>query len=131
MMIKQRLSEMFNLEWIQKFAKENIRDSEWLEEDYEEKRKILVIETLVPGGHGAYIPGMVLELFGQAEGYDLENPYNWEKNETIHEALMFLENEINNCLDELLPPKGKYYVGYHEFDGSYCLFYKECEVVEK
>ena len=89
----------------------------------------MVIETLVPGGHGAYIPGMVLELFGQAEGYDLENPYNWEKNETIHEALMFLENEINDCLDELLPPKGKYYVGYHEFDGSYCLFYEECEEV--
>jgi len=67
---------------------------------------------------------MVLELFGQAEGYDLENPYNWEKNETIHEALMFLENEINDCLDELLPSEGRYYVGYHEFDGSYCLFYE-------
>jgi hypothetical protein len=59
----------------------------------------------------------------------LENPYNWEKNETIHEALMFLENEINDCLDELLPSEGRYYVGYHEFDGSYCLFYEECEKV--
>jgi hypothetical protein len=66
-------------------------------------------------------------MFEQAEGYDLENPYNWEKNATIHDALMFLENEVNNCLNELLPSKGRYYVGYHEFDGSYCLFYEEVD----
>ena len=125
--MKQKLSKMFDLEWIQKFAEKNIDHTDWIEEDYGETRKVLVIETLVHGGYGAYIPGMVLELFGQAEGYDLENPYNWEKNETIHDALMFLEDEINDCLNELLPSKGRYYVGYHESDGTYCLFYEEVE----
>ena len=123
--MKQKLSEIFDLECIQKLAKKNINHTDWIEESCGETRKILVMETLVHGGHGAYIPGMVLELFGQAEGYDLENPYNYELNETIHEALMFLENQINDCLNELLPSEGRYYVGYHECDGSYCLFYEE------
>ena len=125
--MKQKLSKMFDLEWIQKFAEQNINHTDWTEEDYGETRKVLVMETLVHGGHGAYIPGMVLEMFGQAEGYDLEDPYNYDKNETIHDALMFLENEINDCLNELLPSKGRYYVGYHESDGSYCLFYEEVD----
>jgi hypothetical protein len=126
--MKQKLSEMFDLEWIQKFAEKNIANTDWIEEyDNGETRKLLVIETLFHGGNGAYIPGMVLELFEQADGYDLENPYNWEKNETIHDALMFLENEVNNCLNELLPSNGRYYVGYHEFDGFYCLFYEEVD----
>jgi len=125
--MKERIKEIFNLEWIRSFAEANINGSEWIEEEYGEKRRILVIETLVSGAHGAYIPGIVLELFGQAEGYDLEDPYNYDKNETIHEALMFLENEVNDCLNELLPSSGRYYVGYHEFDGSYCLFYEEEE----
>ena len=125
--MKQKLSEIFDLECIQKLAKKNINHTDWIEESCGETRKILVIETLVHGGHGAYIPGMVLELFDQAEGYDLENPYNYELNETIHEALMFLENQINDCLNELLPSEGRYYVGYHEGDGSYCLFYEEVE----
>ena len=125
--MEEKIKKMFDLEWIRKFAAENIRGSEWIEEDDEETRKILVIETLVHGAHGAYIPGMVLEMFGQAEGYDLEDPYNHEKNATIHEDLMFLENEVNDCLNELLPSEGYYYVGYHEYDGSYCLFYEEYE----
>ena len=72
---------------------------------------------------------MILELFGQAEGFDLENPYNHDKNETIYDALEYLENEVNQCLNELLPSKGTYYIGYHEADGSYCLFYEEYERV--
>lgn len=128
--IEERIKEVFNLEWIRDFVAENIRDGEWIEEEYGEKRKVLVIETLVNGAHGAYIPGMVLELFGQAEGYDLENPYNHEKNESIHEDLMYWENKINDCLNELLPSEGRYYVGYHESDGSYCLFYEEYEEEE-
>ncbi len=125
--MKQKLSEIFDLECIQKLAEKNIDHTDWIEESCGETRKILVIETLVHGGHGAYIPGMVLELFDQAEGYDLENPYNYELNETIHDELMFLENQINDCLNELLPSKGRYFVGYHECDGSYCLFYEEVE----
>jgi hypothetical protein len=123
--MKERIKEVFNLEWIREFAEKNIDYTEWIEEECGEKRKILLIETLVSGGYGAYIPGLVLEMFGQAEEYDLENPYNYDKNETIHDALMFLENEISDCLNELLPSKGRYYVGYHEYDGSYCLFYEE------
>lgn len=125
--MKKRIKELFDLEWIKTFAEKNIRDSEWVEEDDEEKRRILVIETLFHGGHGAYIPGMVLELFGKAEGYDLEDPYNYDKNATIHEELMFWENRINDCLNELLPSEGRYYIGYHEHDGSYCLFYEDYE----
>ena len=128
---KERIKEVFDLEWIKKFVEKNIDYTEWIEEEYGETRKILLIETLVNGAHGAYIPGLVLEMFSQAEGYDLKNPYNYEKNETIHDALMFLENEINDCMNELLPSKGYYYVGYHEHDGSYCLFYEEYEEEEE
>ena len=125
--MEQKLKEILNLEWIKNFAETNISRAEWTEEECGEKHRILVIETLVHGACGAYIPGMVLELFDQAEGYDLENPYNYNKNETIHDALMVLENEVNKCLNELLPAKGTYYVGYNEADGSYCLFYTEYE----
>lgn len=126
-MLKERITEIFDLERIRSFAETHIDQTEWIEEDCGEKRKILVIATLIDGGHGAYIPGMVLELFGASDGYDLEDPYNYEKNETIYDALMSLETEVNDCLNKLLPSKGRYYVGYHEADGSYCLFYEECE----
>jgi hypothetical protein len=125
--MEERIKEIFNLEWIKEFAEKNIESTEWIEEDGEETRRILVIDTLFDGGHGSYIPGMVLELFGQADGYDLEDPYNLEKNETIYDALACLEDEVNDCLNRLLPSKGYYYVGYHEADGSYCLFYEEYE----
>ena len=125
--MKERIKEIFNLEWIKNFAEANIDLTEWIEEEHGKKRKILEVATLFPGANGAYIPGMVLELFGQAEGYDLEDPYNFAKNETIHDALMVLENEVNKWLNELLPSKGWYYMGYHEADGSYCLFYEEYE----
>ena len=129
--MEEKLREIFDLDWIRKFAERNISDSEWIEEGCGEKRRILVIETLVHGGHGAYIPGLVLDMFGQAEGYDLEDPYNYDANETIHEALMFLEDNVNDCLNELLPSTGRYYMGYHEYDGSYCLFYEEYEEEEE
>jgi hypothetical protein len=126
-MIRNRIKEIFDLNRIREYAEQNIQHTEWIEEEYGETRKILLIATLVEGSYGAYIPGMVLELFGQAEGYNLEDPYDFEKNETIYDALMFLENEVNECLNQLLPAKGWYYMGYHEADGSYCLFYEECE----
>jgi len=125
--MKEKIKEIFDLERIREYAEANINLTEWVEEECGEKRKILLIATLVEGGHGSYIPGMVLELFGQAEGYDLEDPYNYEKNETIHDALISLEIEVNECLNQLMPSKGWYYMGYHEADGSYCLFYEECE----
>ena len=124
-MVKERIKEIFDLKQIQEYVKKNIDQVEWIEEDGE-KRRVLLIDTLFDGGVGTYIPGWVLELFGQAEGYDLENPYNPE-NETIYDALEYLENEVNQRLNELLPSKGVYYIGYHEFDGSYCLFYEEYE----
>ena len=126
-MLKERIEEIFDLKRIQSFVEANIDQTEWVEVMPGEKRRILVIETLVDGGYGAYIPGMVLELFDKAKGYDLEDPYNLEKNEWIYDALECLENEINTCLEELLPAKGTYYMGYHEADGSYCLFYEEGE----
>jgi hypothetical protein len=119
--MEQKLRELFDLEWIKHVAEKNIHDSAWIEDGY----RILVIETLVDGAHGAYIPGMVLEMFGQADGYDLEDPYN-EQNDTIHDTLMCLENEINFYLNQLLPsPRGTFFVGHHPDDGSYCLFYEE------
>lgn len=128
--MEQRLREIFNLDWIQEYVKANIDHTEWIEEEDGEKRKILLITTLVSSGHGAYIPGIVLDLFGRAEGYDLKDPYNLEANETIYDALMFLEDEVNECLNKLIPSKGWYYIGYHEADGSYCLFYMETEKEE-
>ena len=130
-MVKEKIEEIFDLKRIREYAEVNINLTEWIEEECGEKRKILLIATLVEGGYGAYIPGMVLELFGRAEGYDLENPYNFEKNETIHDALISLEIEVNECLNQLLPSKGWYYMGYHEADGSYCLFYEEYEEEEE
>ena len=121
--MKERIKEIFNLKWIQEYVEKNIDQVEWIEEDGE-KRRTLVIDTLFDGGLGAYIPGWVLELFGEADGYNVEDPYNPE-NETIYDALECLENEVNRCLEELLPAKGVYYIGYHEADGSYCLFYAE------
>jgi hypothetical protein len=117
--MEEKLKEIFNLEWIKDFAEKNIRNSEWIEEDGEETRRILVIDTLFDGGHGSHIPEMVLKLFGQTDEYDLE--------EEIYNELTWLENEINHYLNKLLLSKGYYYVGYHEADGSYCLFYEEYE----
>lgn len=121
------LKEIFNLDWIREYAEANINLTEWIEEEDGEKRKILLIDTLVSGAHGAYIPGIVLDLFGRAEGYNLEDPYNLEDNEGIYDALACLEDEVNECLNRLLPSKGTYYIGYYEADGSYCLFYMETE----
>jgi hypothetical protein len=53
-----------------------------------------------------------------------------EDNETIYDALACLEDEVNDLLNELLPSKGTYYIGYYEADGSYCLFYEETEKEE-
>jgi hypothetical protein len=130
--LEEKLKQIFDLKWIQEFAEANIADTDWIEEDYDgEKRRVLEVVTLVNGANGAYIPGMVLEMFGQVEGYDLEDPYNYDANETIHDTLMFVENDVNECLNRLIPSKGRYYVGYHEYDGSYCLFYEEYEEEEE
>ena len=99
--VEQRLREIFDLNKIKNITEQNIQGSEWIEDVCGEKRRILVIDTLFDGAHGAYIPGMVLALFGQADGYDLEDPYNYDKNETIYDALEDLESEVNDCLNEL------------------------------
>lgn len=123
--MEQRLREIFDLDRIKAFTEAHIDGAEWIEVMPGEKRRILVIDTLFKGGHGAYIPGAVLELFGRAEGFDLEDPYNLEKNEWIYDALEYLENDVNDALNRLIPSKGWYYMGFHEYDGSYCLFYEE------
>ena len=124
--MKERIKEIFNLKRIREYVEKNIDQVEWIEEDGG-KQRTLVIDTLFDGRLGAYIPGWVLELFGEADGFDLEDPYNLEKNEGIYDALMCLEDEVNECLNQLLPAKGAYYMGYNEADGSYCLFYTEYE----
>lgn len=124
--MKERIKEIFNLKRIREYVEKNINQVEWIEEDGG-KQRTLVIDTLFDGRLGAYIPGWVLELFGEADGFDLEDPYNLEKNEGIYDALMCLEDEVNECLNQLLPAKGTYYMGYNEADGSYCLFYTEYE----
>lgn len=129
--MEERLKEIFDLEWIRNFTETNINSTEWIEEECGEKRRILVVDTLFDGSHGARIPGMVLELFGLAEGYDLEDPYNHELNEGIYDELLFLEDEVNDSLNQLLPSKGMYYMGYNISDGSYCLFYEEYEEEEE
>lgn len=125
--MEEKIKQLFDLERIKQVAEENIDQAEWIEEPCGGRRRTLVIETLYSSWHGAYIPGMVLDLFGKAEGFDLEDPYNLAKNEWIHDALQELEDEVNDALNRLIPSRGSYYVGYHESDGSYCLFYEEYE----
>jgi hypothetical protein len=72
----------------------------------------------------------VLELFGEADGYGpepLEDADEYDKTAWIYDELTLLENTITDALNELLPSPGYYYIGYHEYDGSYCLFYEEYE----
>lgn len=128
--MEQKIKELFDLDRIKDFVEKNIGQTE-CEEECGEKRKVLVVDTLIDGAHGAYIPGMVLDLFGRADGFDLEDPYNWGKNATIHDALLFLEEEISYWLNKLIPSKGWYYTGHHEADGSYCLFYEEVETATR
>jgi len=123
--MERKLREIFDLDWIRDFTEAHVEQAEWIEIRPGEKRRTLVIETLVSGAHGAYIPGMILEMFGRAEEFDLENPYNYEKNEWMYDALQDLEDEVSDYLNESLQPKGIYYMGFHEYDGSYCLFYEE------
>lgn len=123
--MRGKVRDVFDLDWIKAFTETNIDHAEWIEVRPGEKRRVLVIETLIDSWHGAYIPGMILDMFGQAEEYDLEDPYNLEKNEWIYDALQDLEDEVNDTLNDLLPSKGIYYMGYHEYDGSYGLFYEE------
>jgi hypothetical protein len=125
MLMKEKVKEAFDLDRIQEYVERNIDQTDWIEDMFGERRRILVVDTLFDSWNGAYIPGLVLELFGQADEYDLEDPYNWDKNEMIYDALEYLENEVNDCLNQLLPSKGWYYMGYHPYDGSYCLFYEE------
>ena len=47
--MKERIKEMFDLEFIRRFAEDNINDSDWTEEDYGETENP-GIETLVHGG---------------------------------------------------------------------------------
>lgn len=125
--MEQRLKEVFDLDRIRAFTEAHIDDAEWIEVRPGERRRILVIETLVSGAHGIHIPGMVLDIFERADEFDLNNPYNWEKNEWMYDALQDLEDEVNDYLNESLQPKGIYYMGFHEYDGSYALFYEEWE----
>lgn len=77
--MEQKLRKIFDLDQIKNFTEAHINHAQWIEVMPGEKRRVLVIETLVSGAHGAYIPGMVLEMFGQAEEFDLDDPYNYEK----------------------------------------------------
>jgi hypothetical protein len=125
---------VFDLDQIKAFTKAHIDEAEWVEGPCGERRRTLVIETLVSGGHGVHIPSMVLELFGETDGYGPEDPH-YTKEEWIYDTLTLLENTITDALNELLlddtmPAKGYYYVGFHEYDGSYCLFYEEYEYEE-
>lgn len=126
-MMKEKVKELFDLDWIKKYAEDNINHTDWVEESCEGIRKVFLIETLVSRYQRAYAPGLVLDMIGKAEGFDLVDPYNWDANATIHDELMHWENEINDALNELLPSKGRYFIGYHEHDGSYGLFYEEYE----
>jgi len=120
---------VFDLEQIRGYAEAHIDEAEWIDGPWGERRRTLVIETLVDGWHGHHIPAMVLELFGEADGYGPEDPH-YSKGEWTLDTLMLLENTITDALNEALPSKGYYYMDFHESDGSYCLFYEEYEEEE-
>ena len=115
---------VFDLDQIREYAEAHINDAEWIDGPWGERRRTLVIDTLVDGWHGHHIPEIVLELFGEGDGYGPEDPH-YSKGEWILDTLTLLENTITDALNECLPSKGYYYVGFNEFDGSYCLFYEE------
>lgn len=118
--LEQKLKEIFDLEQVKKFVEEDIAYAdEWIEEEPGELRRTIVVETLIDGRHGPDIPDMVMELFGRAEERELKTI------EAFYDAVEQLECEINECLNELLPSEGRYYVGYSDYDGSYCLCYEE------
>ena len=117
---------VFDLDRIREYAEQNIQYADWIEGPCGEKRRTLVIETLVDGWHGHHIPSMVLKIFGEADGYGPEDPH-YTKEEWVYDALTVLENQIADYLNELIPSKGYYYIGFHEDEGSYCLFYEEME----
>jgi hypothetical protein len=120
---------VFDLDQIREYAEAHIDEAEWIDGPWGERRRTLVIETLVDGWHGHHIPAMVLELFGEADGYGPEDPH-YSKGEWTLDTLMLLENSISDALNEALPSKGYYYIGFREDDGSYCLFYEEYEEEE-
>jgi hypothetical protein len=131
--MKRDFRGVFDLDWIKAFTETHINDAEWIEGPCGEKRRVLVIDTLVDNWHGHHIPEMVLELFGEADGYGPELPEDadeYDKSAWIYDTLTLLENTITDALNELLPSPGYYYIGYHEYDGSYCLFYEEYEEEE-
>ena len=119
---------IFDLDRIKALTEAHIDEAEWIEGPCGEKRRILVIDTLVDSWHGHHIPEIVLELFGEADGYGPELPEDadeYDKSAWVYDTLMLLENTIADALNELLPSKGYYYMDFHESDGSYCLFYEE------
>ena len=124
--MKQKLEEIFDLDRIREYVETNINQAEWIEVRPGERRRILVIETLVDSWHGHHIPSIILELFGEADGYGPEDPH-YSKEEWTYDALQDLEDEVNDALNELMPSRGTYYMGFHEYDGSYALFYEEWE----
>jgi hypothetical protein len=131
--MKRDFRGVFDLEQIREYAEANIDRAEWIEGPCGEKRRTLVIDTLVDSWHGHHIPEIVLELFGEADGYGPELPEDadeYDKSAWVYDTLTLLENTITDALNELLPSPGYYYIGYHEFDGSYCLFYEEYEEEE-
>ena len=91
-MLKGRIEEIFDLNRIQSFVEQNIHDTEWIEVMPGEKRRILVIETLVDGEwclhsrHGS-------ELLGERR-IRLEDPYS--EKEWIHDVNVF-RNEVNSA----------------------------------
>jgi hypothetical protein len=128
--MKRSFRGVFDLDQIKAFTEAHIDDAEWVEGPCGEKRRTLVIDTLVDGWHGHHIPSIVLELFGEADGYGPELPEDadeYDKAAWIYDTLTLLENSVTDALNECLPSKGYYYMGFHEYDGSYCIFYEEYE----
>lgn len=121
---------VFDLDRIRDYAEAHIDDAEWIDGPWGEKRRTLVIDTLVDGWHGHHIPEMVLELFGEADGYGPEDPH-YSKGEWTMDMLLLLENSISDALNDALPSPGYYFIGFREDDGSYCLFYEEYKYEEE
>lgn len=121
---------VFDLDQIREYAEAHIDEAEWIDGPWGERRRTVVIETLVDGWHGHHIPGMVLEIFGEADGYGPEDPH-YTKGEWTMDMLLLLENSISDALNDALPSKGYYFIGFCEDDGSYCLFYEEYKYEEE
>lgn len=117
--MREILERLFDLDKVRHIAERNINSNDvWEDETW----VYTVVDVLVDGAHGAYIPIIVLEMFGKEVAS--QNPYD-ARNEFLHDDLFSIMYEAGEVMTELIGLRGTFFFDYYETDGSFCLFYME------